>query len=135
MLIRSGVDVLMAANTAEMSELYANQRVSESGIHSFSHDSRNLANQQLEKVHVTNWKKVKSWSSFGAGLKWAMHKLNMQESVSGTPWTAVGMSDGASPIRSSGIEYEVMWNTICILWIKLWFRGFPEGFFRVSRGA
>jgi hypothetical protein len=32
-MIRSGVDVLMAANTAEMeSELYANQRVSENGI-------------------------------------------------------------------------------------------------------
>jgi hypothetical protein len=32
MPMRSGADVLTTANTAEMSELYANQRVSESGI-------------------------------------------------------------------------------------------------------
>ena len=31
-MIRSSVDVLTAANTTEMSELYANQRVSENGI-------------------------------------------------------------------------------------------------------
>jgi hypothetical protein len=31
-MIMSGVDALMAANTAEMSELYVNQRVSENSI-------------------------------------------------------------------------------------------------------
>jgi hypothetical protein len=52
---------------------------------SFSNDSHNMANQQPEKVHVTKWKNVNSWSPFGAGLKWEMHRLKMQESVSGTP--------------------------------------------------
>ena len=32
MLIRGGVNVLTVANMAEMSKLYVNQRVSESGI-------------------------------------------------------------------------------------------------------
>ena len=57
------------------------------------------------------------WCSLSARSKLAMYKLKMHKSVSGTPYSTVGTSDGTSQLRSNGIEYEIMWNTIGIIMV------------------